>query len=778
MADTSFMARFGARLVTNGYAILPIGPGTKKPGQFKRGAWVDYPEWNRHAARPTTEVEVATWSAWPDCGVGIVGGAVAAIDIDIADDADLAIRIEKRARDCFGDTPALRIGKAPKRMLIYRTATPFRGIKRHPLEVLCLGQQFVAYAEHPATHAPYVWPEEGLADIDISDLPEITAEAAAAFLEEATALLPEALRQRGFAKASPDAEHLRSHSQVGTLPAIEAALAWLPNAELDYDSWMRIGMALKGALGDDGADLFFAWSAQAAKDVAETTAKAWASFKPDRIGAGTIYHLAMERGWKPDGALRLDGSVANESVHPAAGLLSALKDAHSEPGLSPGEDKPVQSRVPPAPTLDRLDGVLKLMVDHIVASAIRPQPWLAVGASLTALGTLMGRKVRTESNLRSNLNVVGIAESGGGKDHARKAIKEIFAQAGFEAHLGGERIASGAGLISALTRQPSSLFQIDEFGRFMANVVDKRRAPKHLSEIWDLFTELATSAGTTFMGAEYADQKERPRQDIIEPCACVHGVSAPGPFWDALSSGSLQDGSLARFLVFRSDDDIPDRSRRPASLSDIPKALLKGVRAVASVGAGARGNLAQAGAATIRPEPITVRMLPEAVAIFDALDEDMTTRQRAALGTDQAAVLARVWENTAKIALIKAVSANPRAPAIRGIDAEWARDLVAHCAATLLVQAERYIADTEAERHHKRVLEIIRKAGKNGIKQRDLTRKCQFLDPKTRRETLDSLQESEQITAFKSQSGGRPARFYRIVSGTYDNVKVPSIDGS
>ena len=155
MADTSFMARFGARLVTNGYAILPIGPGTKKPGRFQRGAWADYPEWNRHAERGTTEVEVATWASWPDCGVGIVGGAVAAVDIDIKDDADLALRIEQLARERLGDTPALRIGRAPKRMLVYRTNEPFRGIKRHPLEVLCLGQQFVAYAIHPDTGAPY-----------------------------------------------------------------------------------------------------------------------------------------------------------------------------------------------------------------------------------------------------------------------------------------------------------------------------------------------------------------------------------------------------------------------------------------------------------------------------------------------------------------------------------------------------------------------------------------------------------------------------------------------
>jgi len=759
MVNTSYMARFGARLVTNGYGILPIGPGTKKPGQFKRGAWVDYPEWNRHAERPTTEVEIATWSAWPDCGVGIVGGAVAAVDIDIVDSPDLALRIEQLARDRLGDTQALRIGKAPKRMLIYRTAEPFRGIKRHPLEVLCLGQQFLVYATHPDTGAPYVWPEEGLADLDITELPEITAEDASAFLDEAYALLPEGLRQRGLTTASSTAEHLRSHSQIGTLPAIEAALAWLPNAELDYDSWMRVGMALKGALGDAGADLFADWSAQAAKDVPATTAKAWASFKPDRIGAGTIYHLAMGQGWQPDPELRLDGSVDPEVAHPAAGLLSRLGEAH---GSDEQEMEEQAVSVPPPPPLSQLDGALAMMIEHILASAIRPQPWLAVGASLTALGTLMGRKVRTDSDLRSNLYVIGLAESGGGKDHARKAIKEMFSQAGFASHLGGERIASGAGLISALTRQPASLFQIDEFGKFMANVVDKHRAPKHLSEIWDLFTELATSAATTFMGAEYADQKERPRQDIIQPCACVHGVTAPGPFWESLSTGSLQDGSLARFLVFRSEDDIPDRNRTPRSLRDVPQPLLDALKAIANAGCSNRGNLAQTGSATIVPAPLLVKMDPSALAVFDDLDLEMTARQRAAVGTEQGAVLARVWENTAKVALIKAVSADPNAPVIREADALWAWALVGHCIGTLLLQSERHLADTRTEKHHKKVLEIIRAAGAKGIRRRDLTRKTQFLDLRVRQEILQTLIESEQITSVSTQTKGRSADVYRI----------------
>jgi hypothetical protein len=42
---TSFMADLGARLVDNGYAVIPIMPGTKKPGRVVRGQWCDYPGW-------------------------------------------------------------------------------------------------------------------------------------------------------------------------------------------------------------------------------------------------------------------------------------------------------------------------------------------------------------------------------------------------------------------------------------------------------------------------------------------------------------------------------------------------------------------------------------------------------------------------------------------------------------------------------------------------------------------------------------------------------------
>lgn len=757
MTETSFMARFGARLVTNGYAILPIAPGTKKPGRFQRGAWKDYAEWNRHAERPTTEVEVTTWSSWPGCGVGIMGGAVAAVDIDIADDPELAHQIESLSRARLGDTRAMRIGRAPKRMLFYRTATPFRGIKRHPLEVLCLGQQFVAYAIHPDTGEPYLWPDEGIADIDITDLPEITVEAAAAFLDEALTLIPPEMRPRSLAaKETNGAEHLcvPAHAQAGTLAAIEAALAWLPNAELDYDSWMRIGMALKGALGEDGATLFANWSAQAAKDVPATTMKAWASFKPDRIGAGTIYHLAMERGWQPEPDLRLDGSLTEGGDHPAAGLLARLDVTTT-----------VSSGAPPVPpfSLAIPDGLVGDLTDYMLSTARRPQPLLSLGASLCAIGALMGRNYRTESNLRSNLYVVGIADSGSGKNHAREIINETFFEAGLAHHLGGNKIASGAGLLTALHRQPAILFQIDEFGMFLSAAADRKRSPRHITEILDNMTELYTAAGGIFLGAEYANRDgTNERRDIIQPCLCVYGTTTPLHFWGALQGANVVDGSLARFLILPSDEDYPDENIA-VGIRQAPPALLQGLQTIAAGGGTRRGNLTGRTAdQNTAVNPMIVPMTEDASARFRQLSIELTEELRAAAGTAFTAIPARIGENALKLALIVAVGRNPAHPEIDITAADWAIGFVRHYAQRTMEAVERHVADTETEAHLKRLKEIIRAAGATGIAKSEITRASQWLKARDRDEILLTLIESGDITTGMRGSSTRQAMVYRM----------------
>lgn len=755
MANINFMARYGERLLSNGYSILPIAPGTKKPGRHSRGKWCDYPEWNRHAARPTTEIELKSWSRWPGCGIGIMGGVVAAVDIDIADDPELALEIDKLARERLGDTPAVRIGRAPKRMLVYRTASPFKGIRRHPLEVLCLGQQFVAYAVHPDTGEPYSWPEEGLADIDIASLPEIDEDMARAFLEEASAFLPESMRQRSLIVAPASEGIVPLYGQRGTLTAISSALARLPNEELDYDSWVRIGMALKGALGEEGASLFAEWSAQAEKDDPTTTAKSWQSFRPDRIGAGTIYRLAMERGWQPEIGMVLDGETQDE-VHPAAGLLARLTEQGNE-AATPPETKPKFDLVIP-------DGLVGILTRYMIATARRPQPLLSLGASLCAIGALMGRLYRTESNLRSNLYVVGIADSGSGKNHAREIVNQVFFEAGLANHLGGNKIASGAGLLTALHRQPAILFQIDEFGMFLSAAADRKRSPRHITEILDNMTELFTAAGGIFLGAEYANRDGmNERRDIVEPCLCVYGTTTPLHFWGALQGANVADGSLARFLILPSDDSYPDENLA-AGLRETPLELMEGLQRIAGGGGRQRGNLVgKTSGASTAVDAAVVPMTEDAKTCFATLSRELTVELRSAAGTGFTSILARIGENAMKLALIVAVGRDAARPVIEVHDAEWAIRFVRYFAGRAMEAVERHVADTETEAQLKRLREIIRAAGSGGLTKSELTRASQWLKARDRDDILHTLIESGDIKPAMRETGGRRAMIYRVV---------------
>ena len=135
----SYMARLGARLVDNGYPVLPIMPGTKKPGQFKRGAWRDYPGWTKHGARPTSEHELIVWSGWPDAGIGIPTGTVIGVDIDIRDDEAREPAGAAGARDArrHAGGPVRPAAQAPAglprgRAALRHEGAPDRGARARP----------------------------------------------------------------------------------------------------------------------------------------------------------------------------------------------------------------------------------------------------------------------------------------------------------------------------------------------------------------------------------------------------------------------------------------------------------------------------------------------------------------------------------------------------------------------------------------------------------------------------------------------------------------------
>ena len=114
---------------------------------------------------------------------------------------------------------------------------------------------------------------------------------------------------------------------------------------------------------------------------------------------------------------------------------------------------------------------------------------------------------------------------------------------------------------------------------------------------------------------------------------------------------------------------------------------------------------------------MTVPMTPAASEAFAALGAEITRELREARGTAHTALLARVSENAQKLALVAAVSRDPVAPAITLDDAEWAIGFVRHFARRTMRAVDQHVADNEIERNHKKVLDIIRRAGPGGLTQ-------------------------------------------------------------
>lgn len=748
----NFMAEYGERLIDNGYSIIPVAPGTKAPGRYTSNEWQGYRDWSRHCDRDTKTLEWEIWKRWPGCGIGIAGGSVVGIDIDLLD-ADVAFKIETLAREMLGDTPALRIGLAPKRMLVYRSDAPFKGFKRHPIEVLARGQQFLAFAIHPTTQKPYEWPSESLVELHISQLPVVTESKAREFVEAAVKLVPEHLLPKTLSKVGDGTPSFKGASDLrGTLAAVTDALNFISNDDLDYDSWMRIGMALKGALGDSGADLFYRWSALSKKNAHETTEKAWDSFRPTRIGAGSIYFLAEERGWVPAPALILNAAEAELTAapgpHPAAQFLATITtpqpQAMALAAPSVARSKPAYSV---SADLYDVDGGVGQLARWITMTARVPQPFLAVGASLAALGTLMGRRYETPSGLRSNLYSLCIADSGGGKDHARKMIRRLFTKAGLTDYLGGDDFASGSGMLAAMQRFPAQLFQVDEFGRHVSSILGKR-APAHKAEIWTHLMTLYTSSGDIAKGQEYANQKERPRQDLKQVCLSIHATTVGGSFWKAMESSSIGDGSLARWLVFQTDNDYPDWNRNPASYN-VPDGLIAMAKAIAAgvPGHDYGGNIANANpmAPDLEPIPYTVPYADDAAARADQLMDDQQAWLRSIAGNPGGAIVARYQENALKLALVRSVAKNPAAPVITLDDLTWAAALAEHCVSYMIKNTTSLVADNEVEGQNKKLQALIDDAGAEGITLSALTAKSRWVTGARRKEIIAELLAGGQI---------------------------------
>jgi predicted P-loop ATPase len=95
------------------------------------------------------------------------------------------------------------------------------------------------------------------------------------------------------------ADHTTGDKPEARMELVAAALAAIPNDDLGWSEWNRIGMATWRATkgSEDGLTAFLGWSSKSQKHNADTTRERWrhfASSPPTALGAGTLFYEAKE----------------------------------------------------------------------------------------------------------------------------------------------------------------------------------------------------------------------------------------------------------------------------------------------------------------------------------------------------------------------------------------------------------------------------------------------------------------------------------------------------
>src|SRR4051794_1094205 len=84
--------------------------------------------------------------------------------------AHWGIRVEWIARSILGQTPLVRYGRQPRRLLVYGAQEPLAPSSIGFVDLLGLGSQFVAFGRHPSG-VVYGWPVESPAETCLKELP-------------------------------------------------------------------------------------------------------------------------------------------------------------------------------------------------------------------------------------------------------------------------------------------------------------------------------------------------------------------------------------------------------------------------------------------------------------------------------------------------------------------------------------------------------------------------------------------------------------------------------
>jgi hypothetical protein len=389
-------------------------------------------------------------------------------------------------------------------------------------------------------------------------------------------------------------------------------------------------------------------------------------------------------------------------------------------------------------------GLVGELTRYINATAGCYQPKLALAAAITACGALFGRKVRDQSNGRTNIYMMGVAHSSAGKDHPADAIEQLFSTAGASGLLGGSRVTSDTAIELSLSVNPVQLYMWDELGHMFQAIKAAGMgggSGQHLRTIVPTLMQLYSSAHKLYIGKQKAEEELR---RIDQPHVCVWGLTSPDILFQSLSTSELRDGWLGRVVTVISTDRP---KYRLTTYTPPPESLVSIIQAWIT-----RQIPAPEGEGDIRGTTGCYQMLvptqAPALKVFEDFRDECYDKMLSCdrLGDDTQFLWGKALQNARRVAMILATGDRYDNPEITDFHAKYACEFIRICLRTFQKAVKENVSDNVWEAEKQRIVAIISKGGPEGVSKSELTRRTPFLkDKKVRDAYIADLIEAGTI---------------------------------
>lgn len=401
-------------------------------------------------------------------------------------------------------------------------------------------------------------------------------------------------------------------------------------------------------------------------------------------------------------------------------------------------------------------GMMEEIASWIIATSRRPNRPLAVAAAASIIGTAAGRHLYTPTSSSLNTYIVCLAETSVGKGRPLSAVGEVLHAAGLGKRFNTLKAFSVSALEALVVDSPCVVAVSDEIGE---NVIDRmcnKKSSSHekamrgaLLELWS--RECGQSPFMTHKRADAASIS------VNAPAFSIFGASTPGAFYAALSTASVNDGFLNRFMLAMANPRSGAQEVDPA-MRGVPAHIARGVAALVPVEA--PNSIPLDSAISSAPG----RCLEWATADMRqvALDFEEAILADADAGDGLVKSLTgRVFEYAVRLASIHAVS-RAGIHARVGIEdlawgAAWARESAEH----MIVQARSLMSASDYEAKLNLIRNAIREAGTLG--KRELLRQVRSVSARERDDIIRHLIESGEILAVKIETEGRTATGWKWI---------------